>query len=74
MLFNKFLGENEKCVFYFFLKNEGTFWPTQQLLFINNEDILADKFSSGYSFYNDSQVLLQCLLFHCFPGSLYFEF
>ena len=26
-LFNKVLGENEKCVFY--LKIEGTFWPTQ---------------------------------------------
>ena len=24
-LFNKDLGENEKCVFYFYLKNEGTF-------------------------------------------------
>ena len=28
-LFNKVLGENEKCVFYFYLKTEGTFWPTQ---------------------------------------------
>ena len=29
MLFNKALGENEKCV-YFYLKTEGTFWPTQK--------------------------------------------
>ena len=28
-LFNKVLGENEKCVFYFYLKAEGTFWSTQ---------------------------------------------
>ena len=27
-LFNKVLGENEKCAFYFYLKTEGTFWPT----------------------------------------------
>ena len=25
MLFNKVLGENEKCVFYLYLKTEGTF-------------------------------------------------
>ena len=29
VLFNKVLGENENCVFYFYLKTEGTFWPTQ---------------------------------------------
>ena len=34
MLFNKVLGENEKCAFYFYLKTEGTFWPTQYLLFL----------------------------------------
>ena len=28
-LFNKVLGENEKCVFYFYLKTEGTFWLAQ---------------------------------------------
>ena len=28
-LFNKVLGENEKYVFYFYLKTEGTFWQTQ---------------------------------------------
>ena len=27
-LFNKVLSENEKCVFYFYLKTEGTFWRT----------------------------------------------
>ena len=32
-LFNKVLGENEKCVFY--LKTEGSFWPTQYIP-INN--------------------------------------
>ena len=32
MLFNKVLDENEKCVFYFYLKTKGTFLPTQQLL------------------------------------------
>ena len=31
MLFNKVFGENEKCVFHFYLKTEGTFWPTQYL-------------------------------------------
>ena len=30
-LFNKVLGENEEYVFYFYLKTEGTFWPTQYL-------------------------------------------
>ena len=30
MLFNKVLGENEKCVFHFYLKTEGTFWPTDR--------------------------------------------
>ena len=30
-LFNKVLGENEKCVFYFYLKTKGTFWLTQYL-------------------------------------------
>ena len=34
MLFNKVLGENEKCVFYFYLKTEGTFWPTQYINYI----------------------------------------
>ena len=29
MLLGKVLGENEKCVFYFYLKTEGTFLPTQ---------------------------------------------
>ena len=28
-LFNNVLGENEKCVFYFYLKTKGTSWPTQ---------------------------------------------
>ena len=26
-LFNKVHGKNEKYVFYFYLKTEGTFWP-----------------------------------------------
>ena len=30
-LFNKVLGEKDKCVFYFYLKTEGTFWPTQYM-------------------------------------------
>ena len=29
--YNKVLGENEKCVFYYYLKTEDTFWPTQYL-------------------------------------------
>ena len=29
MLFNKVVGKNEKCVFYFYLKTEETFWPSQ---------------------------------------------
>ena len=29
MLFNKVIGEDEKCVFYFYLKTKQTFWPTQ---------------------------------------------
>ena len=28
-LFNKILGENEKLVFYLYLKTEGTSWSTQ---------------------------------------------
>ena len=28
-LLNKVTGENEKLVFYFYLKIGGTFWPTQ---------------------------------------------
>ena len=27
MLFNEVLGENEKCIFYFYLKTQGTFSP-----------------------------------------------
>ena len=30
-LFNKVLGENEKCAFYFYFKTERTFWPTQYI-------------------------------------------
>ena len=30
-LFNKVLGENEKQVFYFYLKTEGIFGPTQYM-------------------------------------------
>ena len=30
-LFDKVVGENEKCVFYFYLKTEGTFWRTQYI-------------------------------------------
>ena len=33
MLFDKVLGENEKCVFYFYLKTEGTLLPTQYIVF-----------------------------------------
>ena len=29
VLFNNVLGENEKCVFYFYLKTKGTFWPNK---------------------------------------------
>ena len=32
MWISKVLGKNEKYVFYFYLKTEGTFWPTKQLL------------------------------------------
>ena len=28
-LFNKVLGKSEKCAFYFYLKTEGTLYPTQ---------------------------------------------
>ena len=38
MLFSKVRGENEKCVFYFYLKTEGTFWPTQYFLYTSNEE------------------------------------
>ena len=38
MLFNKVLGENEKCVFYFYLKTKGTFWPIDQVQVIKNLD------------------------------------
>ena len=30
-LFNKVLGENEKCVSYCYFKTEGTFWPAQYI-------------------------------------------
>ena len=30
-LFSKVVDENEKCVFIFNLKTEGTFWPTHCL-------------------------------------------
>ena len=32
-LFNKGLGENQKCVLYFYLKTKGIFWPTQYIPF-----------------------------------------
>ena len=28
-LFNQVIGENEKCVLYFYSKAEGISWPTQ---------------------------------------------
>ena len=31
-VFNKVLAENEKCVFYFYFKIEGTFWPAQYIM------------------------------------------
>ena len=31
ILFSKVLDENEKCVFYFYLKTERTFWPTKKV-------------------------------------------
>ena len=31
-VFNKFLDENEKCVFHAYLIIKGTFWPTQYQL------------------------------------------
>ena len=39
MLFNKILGENEKCVFYFYLKAKGTFWPTQYYTIENKQEL-----------------------------------
>ena len=47
-LFNKVLVENEKCVFYFYLKTEGTFWPTQYfssnliMNLLSNQDIFKE--------------------------------
>ena len=41
MLFNKVLGENEKYVFYFYLKAKGTFWLTQY--FKGHNTILLTK-------------------------------
>ena len=33
MLFHKVIGENEKCVFYFYLKTDQTFWSTDTILY-----------------------------------------
>ena len=33
-LFNKVLGHNEQFVFYFYLKTNGTFLPTQYIIAI----------------------------------------
>ena len=51
-LFNKVLGKSEKCVFYFYLKTEGTFRPIQfSLLFKNvfifNWTITASQYCIG---------------------------
>ena len=40
-LFSKVLGENEKCAFCFYLKTEGTFWPTQKIVLCMNNDYLS---------------------------------
>ena len=44
-LFNKVLGENEKCVFYFYLKTEGTFWPTLSIYSIWSNVLFKVNFS-----------------------------
>ena len=45
-LLNKVIGENEKLVFYFYLKIGGTFWPTQYKSSTNMvpKDLKADIF------------------------------
>ena len=49
MLFNKVLGENEKCFFYFYLKTEGTFWPAQY--FTSLSSCLHSFWEAGCNFY-----------------------
>ena len=51
-LFNKVLGENEKWVFYFPLKTEGTFWSTQKVytyFLCVNKGITFDTIKLQYS-------------------------
>ena len=52
-LFNKILGENEKCVFYFYFKTEGTFY-NPILLTIKNYWIIS-AFLCHLSALNQSQ-------------------
>ena len=71
-LFNKVLGENEKCVFYFYLKTEGNFWPTQyfipgrRLSFHIVYGFLYCKTINILICHNDGHISLACLFIHCF--------
>ena len=49
MLFNKVLGENEKCVFYFYLITEGTFWPNQYNEY-RVQTFFQDRFKKRFHF------------------------
>ena len=51
MLFNKVLGEKEKCVFHFYFKTEGTFRPTQyfqNFLIIPNRNMYPLSYRSPF--------------------------
>ena len=51
ILFNKVLGEKEKCVFHFYFKTEGTFWPTQyfqNFFIIPNRNMYALSYRSPF--------------------------
>ena len=56
MLFHKVLGENEKCVFHFCLKTEGTFWPTQYMkrILIGKQEIKWSLSTDGTKVYEEN--------------------
>lgn len=58
-LLNKALGENEKFVFYFYLKTKGQFWSTQYILQSPNENIPNSRSSLL-----EGTLVLQSLLHH----------
>ena len=71
MLFNKVLGENEKCVFYFYLKTEGTFWPTQYIYLFEEMSKYCSRRLHHFTF---PQCLKVPFALHCCQYSLFLIF